>query len=262
MVMQIQSQTTQYFFVDEAGDPVFYNKYGKCIVGEEGCSEILLIGFIKTYDPDKLRSRILKLQREVCADPYLQGIPSIEKTKKFFHAKNDVPEVREKFYKMMLDLDFSVEIFVARKKEHVFKKRHGGKQDLFYDDLVVQLFKNKLHLASRSIIYFAARGNRERQAPLQAAIQTAKNSFEKKHGISINSVIEILPQRPGGEPCLSVIDYANWAVQRAFVRGEMRYYSFIESKVKFLVDIYDFNVYPKNFYNSSNKFDTNKISPL
>ena len=41
-----QGKTT--FFVDESGDPIFFNKYGKSIVGQEGCSKILLIGFIET----------------------------------------------------------------------------------------------------------------------------------------------------------------------------------------------------------------------
>ena len=56
-------------------------------------------------------------------------------------------------------------------------------------------------------------------------------------------------QVPQGEPCLSVIDYLNWAVYRAFTRGEMRYYRQIEAKVSLLVDLYDTDRYPKNWYN-------------
>lgn len=59
-----------------------------------------------------------------------------------------------------------------------------------------------------------------------------------------------------------VIDYVNWAVQRAFVKKETRFYKFIEGKIKYLVDIYDTQKYPKNFYSNKNRFDTNKISPL
>lgn len=47
-----------------------------------------------------------------------------------------------------------------------------------------------------------------------------------------------------------------------FVKKEMRFFKFIENKVKYLVDIYDTAKYPKNFYNYKNKFDINKISPL
>ena len=67
---------------------------------------------------------------------------------------------------------------------------------------------------------------------------------------------------PQGEPCLSVIDCLNWAVYRAFTRGEMRYYPQIEAKVSLLVDLCDTDRYPKNWYNKRNPFDVNKITPL
>jgi hypothetical protein len=35
-----------YYFVDESGDPCFYDKYGNYIVGQEGCSKMLMLGFI------------------------------------------------------------------------------------------------------------------------------------------------------------------------------------------------------------------------
>ena len=89
-----KSNKTDYFFVDEAGDPTFFNRFGKNIVGTEGCSKILLLGFIKTDDPDILRKEILKLQSEVVNDPYYSGVPSLQKTKICFHAKDDIPEIR------------------------------------------------------------------------------------------------------------------------------------------------------------------------
>ncbi len=251
-----------YFFVDEAGDPIFYNKHGKCIVGEEGCSKILLLGFIKTKNPDQLRGSVLKLRDEIVGDPYLKKIPSLKKTKLYFHAKDDCPEVREKFYKLMLGLDFKAEFVVARKIPSLFKRKHKGNENLFYDDLVSKLFENKLHVAKRNFIYFAVRGSKTRQAPFEDAIKTAVSSFEKKWMMKNDSEINIYPQSPLGEPCLQIIDYMNWAVQRAFIRGEDRYVKFVEEKISFLVDIYDLENYPKNFYSRSNKFNITKISPL
>lgn len=111
-------------------------------------------------------------------------------------------------------------------------------------------------------IFFAVRGNKTRQAPLEQAIQKTIKTFESKWKKKIESSIKINPQSPSGEPCLQVIDYINWAVQRAFIKQDMRFYRFIEQKIKYLVDIYDNDKYPKNFYNSRNKFDITKISPL
>ena len=253
---------TDYFFVDEAGDPTFFNRFGKNIVGTEGCSKILLLGFIKTDDPDTLRKEMVKLQNEIINDPYYSGIPSLQKTRVCFHAKDDIPEIREKVFRKITSLNFKAEFFVARKLEKLFLGRHKGKENLFYDDLIAKLFENKSHKADKSIIYFATRGNRTRQKPLEDAIEKATLTFKKKWNIEINGKINVLPQSPVGEPCLQIVDYMNWAVQRAFIKGEQRFYKLVEDKISYLVDIYDFDKYPKNYYSRKNTFDITKISPL
>ena len=159
-------------------------------------------------------------------------------------------------------MNFKAEFFVARKLDKVFLDRHKGKENLFYDDLITKLFENKLHKADKSVIYFATRGNKTRQKPLEDAIEKATLTFEKKWGIKVDGQIKVLPQSPVGEPCLQIVDYMNWAVQRVFTKGEQRFYKLVEDKISFLVDIYDFDKYPKNYYNRKNPFDITKISPL
>ena len=118
-----------------------------------------------------------------------------------------------------------------------------------------------LHRYEHNVVYFAKRGSRDRQAPLQAAIQRGVQRFEQKWGLPIATKVSVQPQTPAGEPCLSLVDYVNWAVYRACVRGEMRYYRVIADKVDLLVDLYDTAKYPKNWYTRKNPFDTNKITP-
>lgn len=259
---KIKIKEKEYFFVDESGDPTFYDRKGNYIVGKEGCSKLLILGLIRTENPKDLREKIQKSQNEIINDPYLQGIPSLEKTKIAFHAKDDVPEVREKVFKLIKELDFKAEFVVGRKIESIFKKRHKEKEGIFYNDLVSKLFENKLHVARESHIYFAVRGNKTKQEPFEDAIQAAINLFENKWRIKNDCNINIIPQSPSGEMCLQVVDYALWAVQRAFIKKDMRFYKFIEEKISFIVDIYDFDKYPNNFYNKKNNFDINKISPL
>lgn len=126
----------------------------------------------------------------------------------------------------------------------------------------MHLFKNKLHLSEKNVIYFAVRGNKTRQEPLEAAVQTAIVSFENSWNTKVRTETKVEPQSPSDEPCLQVADYMNWAVQRAFIRGEFRYLDFVQEKVSFLVDLYDFEKYPNNFYNRKNPFSKNKMSPL
>jgi len=261
--MTKKSNNINYFFVDESGDPTFYNKEGNCIVGKEGCSKILILGLIRTQTPEIIRRVILNLKDEISNDSYLKAIPSFQRTlKEGFHAKNDTPEIREKFFKLIKTLDFKAELFVARKIENLFIKRHQGKEELFYNDMVIKLFENKLHLAPINHIYFAVRGNKKRQSPLNNAIITAKNTFEKKSNKVIYSNNIIFPQTPTGEPCLQITDYINWSVYRAFINQEERYINFIKEKISLIVDIYDFKKYPKNYYSRKNVFSIEKISPL
>ena len=251
-----------WFFVDESGDPVFYNRRGRLIVGEEGCSLILMLGFIETTNPHLLRQSILGLQEEIVNDTYFQGVPSLEKTQIAFHAKDDLPEIRYRVFKHLATLDFRAQFVVARKSERVFQDRFSGNQSVFYDSLITRLFQNVLHRYKSNTIIFAKRGSRDRQAPLQQAIQLGIERFESAWDTAVDTDIIIQAQRPRGEPCLSIIDYMNWAVYRAFTNREMRFYDTVADKVSLLVDLYDYNQYPKNWYSKKNPFHINKITPL
>ena len=91
-----------WYFVDETGDPVFYDKHGNLIVGKEGCSPILGLGFIETDNPNLLRKALANLHNQIAKDKYLQSIPSIQKTNRAFHAKDDAPEIRYLVYQLLL----------------------------------------------------------------------------------------------------------------------------------------------------------------
>lgn len=110
----------KYFFVDESGDSTFYDKNGNLIVGNEGCSKILLLGFIQTDNPHKIRKEFLNFENNIAQDKYLAEIPSIKKTLRAFHAKDDCPEVRQAIFKKILELDFKAQFVVARKRERIF----------------------------------------------------------------------------------------------------------------------------------------------
>jgi len=251
-----------YFFVDESGDPTFYDKRGNLIVGDEGCSDILILGFIETPNPHSLRQAILKLQTEVINDEYLQKIPSLKKTAVSFHANKDASEVRYLFYKLIKELDFKAQFIVARKIEKVFRNNFGADEKKFYDHLISKLFRNVLHRHHHNYIYFSERGSRTRQKPLEDAIKQSKEWFEEENQ-TINSAFDIQPQSPKGEPCLSIIDYMSWAVYRAYTRNEMRYFDYVADKVSLLVDLYDVKQSCRqNYYHRKNPFHTNKITPL
>lgn len=260
--MRLPEDRTTYYFVDESGDPVFFDKRGNCIVGLGGCSKILLLGFVVVNDPVAVRRQLDTLRKTIVADPYFQGIPSLVKTARAFHANDDVPEVRERVYKLIAELNVSAEVVVARKFLPLFRRKHHSSETEFYDDIVTKLFQNKLHLSLRNVIYFAKRGSRNRQQPLETAIDSAATRFGRRWGTRAATQTKVYIQGPAEEPCLQIVDYVNWAVYRAFVRREMRFYNVIREKVRMVCDVYDTIKYPGNFYSSRNPFDAEKISPL
>jgi hypothetical protein len=260
--VRLPQDRTAHFFVDESGDPVFFDKRGNCIVGQGGCSKILLLGFVVVDDPVSVRLQLDTLRKAIVTDPYFQGIPSLARTARAFHANDDVPEVRERVFKLIAGLDVSAEVVVARKILALFRKRHNSSEAEFYDDIVSKLFQNKLHLSQRNVIYFAKRGSSSRQEPLEKAISRAAAEFEKCWRTRVATETTVYVQGPAEEPCLQVIDYVNWAVYRAFVRREMRFFNVIRDKVRMVWDVYDLDRYPGTFYASRNPFAVAKISPL
>lgn len=255
-------ESANYFFVDESGDPTFYDKRGNLIVGQPGCSPILILGFMETAEPIHIRRALGELHRQIAADKYFKDVPSISKTNVAFHAKDDIPEVRQAVFKSITAMDFKAQFVVARKIERVFRNTFSSSEKKFYNLLVTKLFQNVLHRHAANWIYISKRGTSTRQEPLESAVRAGVSKFEQTWQTEVRTDLKIITQTPVGEPCLQVIDYMNWSIYRAFVKREMRYYGFVEDKVSLLVDLYDTTKYPGNWYNRTNPFDIKKASPL
>ena len=146
-----KSKDKEFFhrFLDEAGDTTFYGKGKIPIIGKvEGVSLCFILGMVKFKEPLKeMREKIITLQNEVERDSYYNEVPSILKKKQktgfYFHATDDIPEVREKFYKFLRSIDFSFEAVTGRKIYDIFTKKHNSKEEEFYGDMLSHLLKNK-----------------------------------------------------------------------------------------------------------------------
>ena len=112
-----------WYFVDESGDSAFYDRRGNFIVGQPGCSKLLILGFIETLWAHTFRKAVLDLQQEIINEPYFQGAPSIATTAIAFHAKDDSPEVRYQIFKLIAELEFRAQFVVARKIERICRNR-------------------------------------------------------------------------------------------------------------------------------------------
>ena len=120
----------------------FFDSKGQNIVGGRGVSVTFMMAMIEVkQDLDAVRSDIEAMQNIVSTDPYFAGIPSVEKRKAkggfFFHAKDDVPEIRKMMFDYMRDnIKFSAEVMVARKIERIFTSQHEKRESQFYADIL------------------------------------------------------------------------------------------------------------------------------
>jgi len=268
-----KSKSKEFYhrFLDEAGDTTFFGKGGTPIVGKtEGVSYAFILGMVKFKEPlNEIRKRIIELGEEVENDKYLSEVPSIQKKKNnkgfYFHATDDVPEVREKFYKLIKSIDLSFEAVVGRKNYSIFSSKHNSREEEFYGDMLSHLLKNKFQMGGKLILTISERGSSTKNQNLEKALEKAKGRFstvKPEKDIETNIVFNI--QNPIKEPLLCIADYLCWAVQRVFERGEMRFYNYIEEKVSLVIDIYDSENYKgnKNYYTGKNKLSSkNRLSP-
>jgi hypothetical protein len=199
-------------------------------------------------------------------DRYLAAIPSMQKTMRAFHAKDDCPEVRKAVFECLDGLDFSVQVVVARKLETVFKAKHQQSQDFFYNDLTSHLFERQLHLASENTIIFAKRGDKAKQHALRASVEAGVAAFRQKYPNAVSTVVDVETAYSANEPLLQAADYALWSIQRAFERGEMRYFEYLRNKIELVWDVYDFAAMRAKcsvmYTRKNNPFHIEKASPL
>ena len=157
----------RYYFVDEAGDLALFNKKGKAIVGQEGCSKVFMVGLLHLPEPEIAEQKLNNLRTRLIADPRFSNIPSMQpdagKTALFFHAKNDVAGARQEVFKLLPELGAKVQVAIRRKSDLASAARllpQQPKQNILqpsviYDNLVARLFKNMLHQADENKIVFA-----------------------------------------------------------------------------------------------------------
>jgi hypothetical protein len=147
----------------------------------------------------------------------------------------------------------------------IYEKKHHGKEQEFYADILSHLLKNKLSLGNKLVLNIAQRGKSTRNANLAIALTKAVSRFneKKKADKSVETNVVFNVQNHLSEPLLNVADYFCWSIQRVFERGEIRYYNYLKEKIKLVADIYDYTKYEggRNFYTPKNPLTgINKIS--
>jgi len=263
----MRKSKTIHKFIDESGDPVFYNSKGIYTVGTSGVSKSYGIGLLTMEeDCDKVRKRIIKFQEEISNSIFLDH--RIEKRISsrsgfFFHCSDDTAEIRRYFFNYIRTLNCSFKMIVARKIQNYYDDSSHNFQDEsnFYSVLLSHLLKGNLQQIQTINLNISERGRTTNNKNIDKAIQNAINLIKTKPNLRtpVNTVIKYRVQKASLEPLLSIVDYFCWAVQRVFEKGEIEYFDMVRDKVYLVYDIYDTKNYSqsKNYYTLKNPLTSN-----
>lgn len=232
-----------YYYFDEAGDPNILGHHGVNLVESGVASKVFMVGYLETKNPKGLTKSLNALHKEICEDELLREIPSMEKTKVAFHAAKDCPEVRDRVFRLLKNLDFTYYCVVLQKREEFFRKRFEFKNTEIYKYAVKNLLENRLHLYSEIDCYFSSLGNVVRKDTMQSAIDSAIDAFSSKWHYENKNSIRIFIQQASEIPLLQASDYVLWTIQRVYEKKEYRFYNYLKDKIKIVHDILDFKCY-------------------
>ena len=126
---------------------------------------------------------------------------------------------------------------------------------------VENLLENRLHLYSEIDCYFSSLGNVVRKDTMQSAINSAIERFKAKWNKENSSSIRIFIQQSKERPLLQASDYVLWTIQRAYEKGDFRYYNYLKEKICLVHDILDTRRLSSNYYTPKNPLDK-KIDPV
>lgn len=270
----VAAKSVHHYFVDESGDLALFDRRKRVLVGQPGVSNTFIVGAALILDTNRLADDLTELRRRLQMDPFFKSAPSMQssahKTALAFHAKDDLPEVRVEVFRLLLGFD--IKIFAAfRRKIRMAEDfrahfdRTGVKLDAesVYEQLVLNIFKDRLHVAHENRIVFARRGQSDRTTALRHAISLAKERFEKRWRKGVDRPTEIVSSFPHEYAGLQAVDYFLWALQRFLGGREARFFEAVRNRFALIVDVDDTRNHPYGeYYTSRNPLEQERMMPV
>jgi hypothetical protein len=124
-----------------------------------------------------------------------------------------------------------------RKKSNEKDGNYRYRPNELYDYLVRQLFRDRLHQHDAYEICFAKRGQSDRTAAFQSALETARQRFAEKWGVVSSAPINVVACHSRDVVGLQAADYFLWALQRFYERGEHRYLEYLWPSFRLVRDL-------------------------
>ena len=169
--------------------------------------------------------------------------PEAKKTALYFHAKDDLPEVRREVFKLLQRHPIRFSAVIRDKKAVLDYVRSRNERDSayryepneLYDNAVRRLFKERLHKHDGYNICFAIRGNSHRTTAFRQALELARDRFARERGLAVTGMLNVKTTYPTAEPALQAVDYFLWALQRTYEKREDRFLELVWPQCSLIV---------------------------
>jgi hypothetical protein len=182
-----------------------------------------------------------------------------------FHAKNDSGIVKHEVFRLLQNLDVSVQAVVRRKEpilEQAVKtyRMTGAKRTInekeIYHDMIIRLFRNLPDNRDCRIV-FSERGKTFSDQSLAAALRQARRRDSNE--TAAKTVICKMPSRESAG--LQMIDYFLWTILQIYEHNNIDYFNLLRDKYKLIIDMDDTrNGIHGAFYNEKNEITIEKIN--
>lgn len=213
-----------YFYIDESG-------------GIDTNSNFFILGCYKTDTPELLRTSLNKLKNEILESPYFA--PQRKKfQKEGFHACDNHPDIRAKFYNLVSTLNIRAYILLFDKRSEIFRSlKETISSNEIYNICIQKLLKDRLikNRQDRNHFIFEQYGNKVNNwiENVNSVISTMVLDIDNNFNIDCQYDVVVHDK---SDINLSIIDYLNYIFNHCFEqekpwRRMFENFSIIEPKI-------------------------------
>lgn len=245
-----QIKQNQWIFVDESGKPEVYSSHGVNLVDKNLASKYLVLTAVRSENQLELQQQVTEFRLSLLKDKELIKIFSSAYTLDAFHAQTDYSEVKERFYKYILNLPIKIDVLVVEKLLcYDSLKQNPGKM---YGVMSGQLIRNLCHQAENTEIIFSRKDSKLKlRHELETEVERVRLDYLEKHPmLKPNLKLKYFHNPHYSHGGLQVADYISYAVFQVYERRNIKWYKIVKEKIGKIQDICN-----KKYFTRSNPLE-------
>lgn len=202
---------TTYYYIDESG-------------GIENDSEFFILGCYKTDTPEEIRSQVDTLYKEILNSPYF----AIERKKfikqKGFHACDNHPDIKSRFYNLISMLNIRCYVLLLKKDSDSFTRmKENNSATEIYNICIKKLLSDRLTKTrhDNNIVIFEEYSSKPKkwQENIETVVGEIAKEINDKFKTNISCSVEVHDKSDAN---LAVIDYINYIFVQLFEKKNLQ----------------------------------------